>query len=43
MTDLVRVLRGLRRLTDDPRDAFAHRLRIGLAVAALILILSLLR
>ena len=43
MTDLVRVLRGLRRLTDDPRDAFAHRLRVGLMVAALILILSLLR
>ncbi len=43
MTDLVRVLRGLRRLTDDPRDAFNHRLRIGLMVAALILIFSLLR
>lgn len=42
MTELVRVLRGLRRRTDDPRDAFAHRLRVGLAVAALILILSLL-
>ncbi len=42
MTELVRVLRGLRRLTDDPRDAFIHRLRIGLAVAALILILSFL-
>jgi hypothetical protein len=27
----------------DPRAAFTHRLRIGLAVAALILILSLLR
>ena len=27
----------------DPRQAFAHRLRIGLVVAALILILSLLR
>jgi len=43
MTELVRVLRGLRRLTGDPRERFAHRLRIGLAVAALILILSLLR
>ena len=43
MTELVRVLRGLRRLTDDPRDAFAHRLRIGLMVAVLILILSFLR
>ena len=43
MTELVRVLRSLRRLTDDPRDAFGHRLRIGLAVAALILFLSFLR
>ena len=42
MTELVRVLRGLRRLTDDPRQVFVHRLRIGLMVAALILILSLL-
>lgn len=42
MTELTRVLRGLRRLTDDPRQMFVHRLRIGLAVAALILILSLL-
>ncbi len=43
MTELVRVLRSLRRATDDPRDAFAHRLRVGLAIAALILFLSLLR
>jgi len=42
MTELTRVLRGLRRLTDDPRQMFIHRLRIGLMVAALILILSLL-
>ena len=42
MTELVRVLRGLRRLTDDPRARFLHRLRIGLMVAALILIVSLL-
>ncbi|MEI4197349.1 hypothetical protein [Roseovarius sp. E0-M6] len=42
MTELVRVLRGLRRLTDDPREMFVHRLRIGLMVAALILILSFL-
>ena len=27
----------------DPVQAFAHRLRVGLAVAALILLLSLLR
>jgi len=43
MTELVRVLRGLRRLTDDPRQVFVHRLRIGLMVAALILVLSYLR
>lgn len=42
MTELVRVLRGLRRLTDDPREMFVHRLRIGLMVAALILMFSLL-
>jgi hypothetical protein len=40
MTELVRVLRGLRRFTDDPRERFTHRLRVGLLVAALILILS---
>jgi hypothetical protein len=42
MTELVRVLRSLRRLTDNPREAFVHRLAVGLAIAALILILSLL-
>ena len=41
MTELVRVLRHLRRANDDPRAAFAHRLRIGLLIAALILILSI--
>ena len=35
--------RSLRCDPSDPRQAFAHRLRIGLVVAALILILSLLR
>ncbi len=43
MTELVRVLRSLRRATDDPRAAFMHRLRVGFAIAALILFLSLLR
>lgn len=43
MTELVRVLRSLRRATNDPRAAFTHRLRVGLAIAALILFLSLLR
>ena len=42
MTELARVLRGLRRLTDDPRQTFVHRVAVGLMVAALILILSFL-
>ncbi len=43
MNELVRLARALRCDPADPRAAFAHRLRIGLVVAALILILSLLR
>jgi hypothetical protein len=43
MNDLLRLARSLRCDPTDARQAFAHRLRIGLAVAALILILSLLR
>lgn len=43
MNELIRLARCLRCEPSDPRQAFAHRLRIGLAVAALILILSLLR
>ncbi|WP_276203224.1 hypothetical protein [Pseudoponticoccus marisrubri] len=43
MNDLLRRARTLRCDPADPRAVFAHRLRIGLAVAALILILSLLR
>ena len=43
MNDLLRLARSLRCDPVDPRQAFAHRLRIGLVVAALILILSLLR
>jgi hypothetical protein len=41
MHELLRLARSLRCDLADPRQAFAHRLRIGLAVAALILILSL--
>ena len=43
MNDLLRLARSLRCDAADPRASFTHRLRIGLAVAALILILSLLR
>jgi len=43
MNELIRLARALRCEPADPRAAFTHRLRIGLAVAALILILSLLR
>ncbi len=43
MNELLRLARSLRCEPANPRAAFAHRLRIGLAVASLILILSLLR
>ena len=43
MNDLLRRARSLRCDPAEPRQAFAHRLRIGLVVAALILILSLFR
>jgi hypothetical protein len=43
MPELVRVLRGLRRAADDPRAIFAHRLRVGVAIAALIFFFSFLR
>jgi len=42
MNELLRLARFIRCEPVDPRQAFAHRLRIGLAVAALILILTLL-
>jgi len=42
MTELLRLARALRTECEDPRTRFAHRLRVGLAVAALILILSFL-
>ncbi|GAB4387775.1 hypothetical protein [Albidovulum sp.] len=41
MTELVRVLRGLRLVAGSPRERFVHRLAVGLVVAALILIISL--
>jgi hypothetical protein len=43
MRELLRLARRLRCDSSDPCRAFRHRLRVGLAVAALILILSLLR
>jgi|FEC22Drversion2_1045045.scaffolds.fasta_scaffold00738_4 hypothetical protein len=43
MHDLLRFARALRCDPDDPGQAFRHRLRIGLALAGLILLLSLLR
>lgn len=43
MNDLLRRARALRCDPDDPGQAFRHRLRIGLAIAVLIFVLSLLR
>jgi hypothetical protein len=43
MNELLRLARSLRCDPADPRQAFRHRLAVGLAIAALILILSLLR
>lgn len=40
MHELLRLARAIRCDADDPAQAFSHRLRIGLLVAALILILS---
>ena len=42
MIELLRLARALRTECEDPRRRFARRLRVGLAVAALILILSFL-
>lgn len=41
MNELLRLARSFRCDATDPSQTFAHRLRIGIAVAALILILSL--
>jgi hypothetical protein len=43
MNDLLRRARALRCDPSDPGQAFRHRLGVGLAIAALILVLSLLR
>jgi hypothetical protein len=43
MRELLRLAARLRCDVDDPCRTFRHRLRVGLAVAALILLLSLLR
>jgi hypothetical protein len=43
MNDLLRLARSLRCDPADPRQAFRHRLAVGLVVAVLILVLSLLR
>jgi hypothetical protein len=43
MRELLRLARQLRCDSPDPREAFAHRMRIGVVVAAVILIAYLLR
>ena len=43
MNDLLRLARALRCDPGDPGLAFRHRLAVGIAVAALILVLALLR
>ena len=42
MTELFRLARALRCTDTDPRQRFAHRVAVGLAIAALILVLSFL-
>ena len=41
MTEFLRLARSLRRDLSHPGPDFAHRLRVGLVIAALILLLSL--
>lgn len=41
MRDLIRLAQQLRCDPANPSEAFGHRIRVGLAVAALILIFSL--
>ena len=43
MNELLRLARSIRCDVADPGQAFGHRLRIGLLVAALILAVTLLR
>ena len=40
MHELLRIARAIRCDTADPAQAFSHRLRVGLLVATLILVLS---
>lgn len=42
MIELLRLARSLRCDAPDPGQAFAHRVRIGVLVAALILLISIL-
>lgn len=42
MNELLRLARSIRCDAPDPGQAFSHRLRIGSAVAALILLISIL-
>ncbi len=42
MNELLRLARTFRCDADDPQQAFGHRIRIGLLVAALILLISIL-
>lgn len=41
MNELLRLARSIRCDATDPGQTFGHRLRIGIAVATLILVLSL--
>lgn len=43
MRELLRLARQLRCDSPDPREVFAHRVRVGVIVALLILIVYLLR
>jgi len=43
MHELLRLARSIRCNVTDPQQTFSHRLRIGVLVAAVILILSLIR
>jgi hypothetical protein len=43
MHELFRLARSIRCDVTDPAQAFSHRVRIGILVAAVILILSLIR
>lgn len=42
MNELFRLARSIRCDAPDPQQAFAHRLRIGLVIATLILLISIL-